>query len=86
MPPPKKVKKLEKLKEKGLDVEYPRAPWYTDNKDAILAEAAERERRIKEAQHAKLLEQIPADRSEGVGKDKPRIERTPITKQIKYPL
>ena len=39
MPPPKKVKKLEKLKEKGLEVEYPRAPWYNDNKDAILAEA-----------------------------------------------
>jgi hypothetical protein len=33
MPPPKRVKKLEKLKEKGLSVEYPRAPWYTDNKE-----------------------------------------------------
>ena len=33
MPPPKRVKKLEKLKEKGLDVDYPRAPWFTDNKE-----------------------------------------------------
>lgn len=39
MPPPKKVLKLEKLREKGLEVEYPKAPWYTDNKEAILAEA-----------------------------------------------
>lgn len=49
MPPPKKVKKLEKLKEKGLEVEYPRAPWYNDNVDALLAEEKEKERRIKEA-------------------------------------
>lgn len=48
MPPPKRVKKLEKLKDKGLDVEYPRAPWYTDNKEAILQEAADKEKRIKE--------------------------------------
>lgn len=31
MPPPKIIKKLEKLKEKGLNVEYPRAPWLHDN-------------------------------------------------------
>jgi hypothetical protein len=31
MPSPKKVKKLEKLKEKGMDVEYPNAPWFTEN-------------------------------------------------------
>jgi hypothetical protein len=55
MPPQKKVVKLEKLREKGLNVEYPRAPWYTDNKEAILAEAAETEKRIKNAQHAHLL-------------------------------
>ena len=49
MPPPKKVKKLEKLREKGLEVDYPRAPWYTDNKEEILAEAAEKERRMRDA-------------------------------------
>ena len=48
MPPQKRVIKLEKLREKGLEVDYPRAPWYTDNKEAILAEEAEREKRIKE--------------------------------------
>ena len=30
MPPPKKVKKLEYLKSKGLEVEYPPAPWYNN--------------------------------------------------------
>lgn len=49
MPPPKKIKKLEKLKEKGMIVEYPRAPWYNDHVDEILAEEAETERRIKSA-------------------------------------
>ena len=38
MPPPKKVKKLEKLKEKGLNVTYPRAPWYTDNVEELKQE------------------------------------------------
>ena len=35
MPPPKKVKKMEALKRKGLDVDYPSAPWYTDNVEKI---------------------------------------------------
>jgi hypothetical protein len=86
MPPPKKVKKLEKLKEKGLDVAYPRAPWFTDNKEAILHDAAEKERRIKEGQFAELLPQIPADRSEGVSKDKARVERKQIPRVYKFPF
>lgn len=49
MPSQKTLLKLEKLREKGLNVEYPRAPWYTDNKEAILAEAEETEKRIKNA-------------------------------------
>ena len=49
MPPQKRVIKLEKLKDKGLEVDYPRAPWYTDNKDAILAEEAERVKRMSES-------------------------------------
>jgi len=49
MPSPKALEKLEKIREKGINVEYPRAPWFTDNKDAILAEAAETENRIKNA-------------------------------------
>ena len=35
MPAPFKVKKLEKLREKGIDVDYPRAPWYNDNFEKI---------------------------------------------------
>jgi hypothetical protein len=86
MPPPKTLLKLEKIREKGIEVSYPRAPWYTDNKEAILAEAAETERRIKNAQFADLLPQLPADRSEGVSKDKPRIEKKELPRIIKYQL
>ena len=35
MPPNKQIKKLERLRSKGLDVNYPDAPWYTDNQEAI---------------------------------------------------
>lgn len=84
MPPPKTVAKLEKLKEKGLDVTYPRAPWFTDNKEAILAEAEETEKRIKNAQFADLLEKLPADRSPGVSDGKPRIEKKELPRIVKY--
>jgi Ribosomal proteins 50S-L15, 50S-L18e, 60S-L27A len=86
MPPQKRVIKLEKLREKGLEVEYPRAPWYTDNKEAILAEEADREKRIKEAQFADILPQLPADRSPGSGKDRPRKERQDLPRVYKFPL
>ena len=86
MPPQKRVIKLEKLREKGLEVEYPRAPWYTDNKDSILAEEADREKRIKEAQFADILPQLPADRSPGSGKDRPRKERQDLPRVYKFPL
>lgn len=56
MPPPKKVKKLERLRSKGLDVSYPRAPWYTDNVEALKQEMEDREKRIAEAENAHLLE------------------------------
>lgn len=49
MPPPKKVKKLENLREKGIDVSYASAPWFTDNVEALQKESEERARRIKEA-------------------------------------
>ena len=47
MPPPKTLLKMEKLREKGMEVSYPRAPWYTDHKEELLAEETEREKRIK---------------------------------------
>jgi large subunit ribosomal protein L15 len=86
MPPQKRVIKLEKLKEKGLTVDYPRAPWYTDNKESILAEEAERVKRMKEGQFAELLPELPADRSEGCGKNRPRVERQDLPRAYKYPL
>ena len=49
MPSPKKVKKLEKIREKGMDVEYPNAPWFTENREAIEKENLARIKRIAEA-------------------------------------
>ena len=42
MPPPKMVKKLEKIRAKGVEVEYPPAPWFTDHKEELEQEAIER--------------------------------------------
>ena len=46
MPPQKRVKKLEALREKGISVEYPRAPWFTDNQETLAAEAEEKQRKM----------------------------------------
>jgi large subunit ribosomal protein L15 len=82
MPAPKVLKKLEKLKVKGLDVEYPSAPWFTDNVEQIKLEKAERERRIAEAQNASYLSQLPADRSPVP--DRVRVQRKQLYKKHKY--
>lgn len=62
MPHNKSIKKLEKLKQKGLEVEYPSAPWFTDNYEKIQSERAEKKRRMREAQHSDLLPVYPAPR------------------------
>lgn len=74
------------MKEKGLVVEYPRAPWYNDNVDKILQEEKDREKRINEGQFANLLPTLPSDRSKGVGKDKPRVEKKTIPNVVKWPI
>lgn len=48
MPPNKQVKKLERLKSKGLEVNYPSAPWFTDNLETYNKDKAEKQRRLKE--------------------------------------
>lgn len=83
MPPPKRLKKLERIRKKGIDVEYPRAPWYTDNVDALNKEEADRKQRIAEAKHAHLLEQHPAERVHRSGK--PKVEREELPWKFKYP-
>ena len=62
MPPPKKVKKMEKLRNKGFQVEYPEAPWYTQNVDKINQELAERKTRIATGENSQFLEHLPASR------------------------
>jgi large subunit ribosomal protein L15 len=85
MPHPKKVMKLEKLREKGLELKYPKAPWYEDykvEKEQELKDAEAREKTPGE----KVLPQYPADRSPGVSLNKPRVERQLLAKKIVYPI
>lgn len=84
MPSPKVVKNLEKVKAKGIEITYPDAPWFTSNQEELKKEKEERERRIATAQHADLLPQMPADRSEGVGLEIPRVQRKQLWKNTKY--
>ena len=49
MPHAKKVKQLERLRVKGMEVAYPAAPWITDNLEAIEQEKLDRQKRLDEA-------------------------------------
>ena len=84
MPSPKRVKKLERLRAKGLDVSYPDAPWFTYHREQLAAEAEATKQRIATAAHADLLPKYPADRSEGASADRPRIERKQLFTVHKY--
>lgn len=84
MPSPKRLKRLEHLREKGIEVTYPAAPWHTYHKEQLEEEQANRLKRIAQAEHAGLLPELPADRSEGVGLDRPRIQRKQLFKTFKY--
>lgn len=83
MPPAKKVRKLEKLREKGIDVEYPRAPWYSDNLEKIKADAAEKKRRMDESPNAKFLPRYPADRSPNP--EHVRVEKSNLHIKFRFP-
>jgi large subunit ribosomal protein L15 len=84
MPNPKSVKKMEKLREKGLDVDYPRAPWYTDNVEELKKEEEAARKRMAEAHNAEYLENLPADRSPGVSLNKAKVQRPLFVRTIKY--
>lgn len=84
MPPPKEVLKMEKLREKGFEVEYPRAPWYTDNIEKIKKEAEELEKKRASEKNAEFLEKIPASREEGNSAKKPKIQRQQIVRKYKF--
>lgn len=79
MPAPKKLKKLERLRKKGLDVEYPRAPWFTDNVDALEKEKEDRKKRIANAQNSEFLVKYPASRPHRSGKARTEKEELPWT-------
>lgn len=46
MPSPKMVKKLEKIKAKGIKVEYPPAPWFTYKQEQIEKERENYQKRL----------------------------------------
>lgn len=85
MPPPKTVLKLENIREKGIEVEYPTAPWYQKFRDDKLA-AAEAFAKKKKTKGELLVPKIPADRHQGSGLDKPRMENKTIVKTIKFSI
>ena len=83
MPPAYKVRKLEKLRDKGIDVNYPKAPWYTDNLENIQGDIAEKERRLRESPNAKYLPKYPADRSPNPNHI--RVEKSNVHIKFKLP-
>lgn len=85
MPPNKKIKKLEKLKAKGMEVSYPSAPWFTDNYDQIMEERAEKKRRMREGFNNEMLPVYPAPRIEGMSLDKPRVQREDLPIKFRFP-
>ena len=85
MPHNKALKKLEKMKSKGLDVSYPNTPWFTDNYEKIHAERDEKKRRMREAQHSELLPIYPAPRIPYMSRDKPRTKNEILPIKFKWP-
>lgn len=85
MPHNKAIKKLEKLKNKGLEVEYPNAPWFTDSYEKHQEDRAEKKRRMREAQHAELLPVFPAPRIPYMSRDKPKYKNDLLPLKFKWP-
>ena len=65
---------MEALKRKGLDVEYPRAPWYTDNVEKIQQDYLDRKQRIETGQNSEFLEHLPAKRVPTPDRKRPEKE------------
>lgn len=80
MPLPQKVLKLEKMRDKGCEVEYPTAPWYEEYKNKKLQEEKEAQSK-KKTKGELLVPQLPVDRS---GTDAPRYQRTEIPRKYDY--
>lgn len=85
MPYPRKLKKLEEKRNKGMEVVYPRVPWFEEYKaeqEEFMVQEAQREKTPGE----KILPQYPADRSPGVSLDKPKYEKEQLVRHIKVPI
>ena len=85
MPSPKRVKKLEKQKAKGLDVSYPAAPWFTDNEEALKKEKMDKKDRIQNAEFAELLPSLPVKRYANMGVGKVKHEKEDLELKFKLP-
>lgn len=85
MPANKKIKKLEKLKAKGLEVTYPSAPWFTDNYEQIMDERVEKKRRIREGFNNEMLPVYPAPRIPHMSEDKPKVQRDDLPIKFRFP-
>jgi len=85
MPSPKKLKKLENQKAKGLDVSYPSAPWFTDNVEALKKEKMDKKDRIKNAEFADLIPSLPVKRYRNMGEGKVKYEKEDLLPSFKLP-
>lgn len=74
MPPPYTVLKLEGMRDKGMEVEYPEAPWYEEYKAEKEAEAEAAAARAQ-TEGEKLVPKIPMPREPGQKDDVPKVER-----------
>lgn len=85
MPPPKTVLKYESLRDKGLEVRYPKAPWYEEWKAQKERELKEFEAREKTAGE-KILPVYPVPRYPGMSLNVPKVEKEELVKNVRYPL
>lgn len=85
MPHNKALKKMEKLKEKGLEVSYPSVPYFTDNYDKIMNDRAEKKRRMDEAQNAEFLPIYPSPRTPYAMEGVKKYRRDKLPMNFRFP-
>ena len=85
MPPPYRVLHLEKLRDRGAEVEYPVAPWFEKMKEEEREKAAAAEEQPKTAEE-KILEEYPVDRHKYAGQRKLKVERPIVTRKYKFKI
>jgi len=83
MPDQKLVIKMEKRREKGVDVVYPPAPWYPHYVERkAIKEQHKAERKALKGQTGMFPETIPVSREKGASNDRPRVQRKEMARRL----